>query len=331
MLLADCIYCYMIIDNNMANNTKILICGGAGYIGGYLTDLLIEKGYNITVYDNLTYEDHFLKNVPFIFGDIRDYKKLGKIINDFDIVIWLAAVVGDSACAINEAFTKEVNVQSVKWLVNNYKGKIIYTSTCSVYGMNNNLLDESSEVNPLSHYALTKLEAEQEIVKHSPKHLIFRLGTLFGVGDKYSRLRFDLAANALTKRAALNELMLVFGGGQWRPLLHVKDVAEAIAFGIENNINGLYNLSHKNYKICDIAEVIKNIVPHSKLEYGNVKFEDLRDYKVVSDKFKAHGWQPKYSLEDGIKEIYQVIIDGRIKEPNNIIYSNVDYLKNKVL
>jgi len=315
----------------MPNKSKILVCGGAGYIGGYLTDLLAGNGYQVTVYDNLTYEDRLLKDVSFIYGDVRDCEKLGKIINDFDIVVWLAAVVGDGACAVNKTFTTEVNVHAVEWLVRNYKGKIIYPSTCSVYGMNDGLLDESSEANPLSHYASTKFAAEQEIVKHSKNYLIFRLSTLFGLADKHSRLRLDLVVNALAKRAALNEVLMVYGGGQWRPLLHVKDVAEAILFGIKNNISGLYNLSDKNYKICDIAEKIKSIIPGVKIEYGNVKFEDLRNYMVTSEKFRSCGWQPKYDLEDGIKEVYQVIIDKRIKDPTNSIYSNVEYLKNKLL
>src|SRR3989344_5559669 len=138
---------------------KILICGGAGYVGGYLTDLLMANGYDVTVYDNLLYEDRFLKNVPFVYGDARDYKKLDSLIRSHDVVVWLAAIVGDEACAINTKTTSEINVDSVKWLVDNHKGKIIFMSTCSVYGMNNHLLDEDSQTNPLSHYAVTKLAA----------------------------------------------------------------------------------------------------------------------------------------------------------------------------
>ncbi len=310
---------------------KILICGGAGYVGGVLTDLLVSQGYDVAVYDNLTYEPHFLKDIEFIYGDVRDFHKLGSIINNFDAVIWLAALVGDGACAINPALTHEINLNPVKWLVQHYKGKIIFTSTCSVYGVNNNFLDESAEVKPLSLYASTKFEAEQEIVKHSKNYLVFRLGTLFGLGDAHARPRLDLVVNALTKKAAMGEPLLVYGGGQWRPLLHVKDVAEAILFGMKNNISGLYNLSYKNYKICDIADTIKAIVPNTKVEYGNIKFEDLRNYKVISGKFQAYGWKPKYTLEYGIGELYSFIVGSRFKEPNSILYSNVDYLKNKLL
>ncbi|MDP3935328.1 MAG: NAD(P)-dependent oxidoreductase [Candidatus Giovannonibacteria bacterium] len=309
---------------------KILICGGAGYVGGYLTDLLMAKGYNVAVYDNLMYEDRYLKNTNFIYGDIRNKEKLGRIINDFDIVIWLAAIVGDDACALHPLLAKEINLSAVQWLASNYKGKIIYTSTCSVYGQNNNLLDESSEVNTLSHYALTKLKAEKEITKRSKDYLIFRLGTLFGIGDDHARLRFDLAVNLLTQRAASGELLTVFGGEQWRPLLHVRDVADAVLFGIENNISGLFNLSDKNYRVRDIADEIKRVIPHTRVEYDNVTFEDLRNYRVSAAKFMSFGWQPKYNLEYGVREVYRLITDGRIRDPGSPLYSNGQYLKKKV-
>lgn len=310
---------------------KILICGGSGYIGGYLTDLLIAKGYDVMVYDNLTFETRFLKDVPFIYGDIRDKEKLSRLLPDYDVVIWLAALVGDGACSINHVLTTEINVNSVKWLVENYSGKIIFMSTCSVYGLSNQLSDENSPTNPLSHYAATKLEAEREIVGEVEDYLAFRLGTLFGLGDYYSRPRFDLVTNILVKMAALREPLRVFGGGQWRPLLHVKDVAEAVLLGLEKDIKGLYNLSMGNYEIRDIAEEIGKIFPHVKVEYVSKKFEDLRNYRVSAEKFMAYEWKPKYDLAYGVKEIYKLLEDGRIKEPNNAVYSNADYLKNRII
>tara|TARA_Y100000593_G_scaffold94377_1_gene193148 strand:- start:5379 stop:6371 length:993 start_codon:yes stop_codon:yes gene_type:complete len=317
--------------------SKVLVVGGAGYVGGYLVDLLLDKpymtkcsypDYSVTVYDNLLYEDLYLKKVNFIKGDVRDQSKLSKILNDYDVVVWLAAIVGDGACKVSVKTTEEVNRDSLIWLTENYSGKIIFTSTCSVYGVNNDLLTEDAEPNPLSEYAETKLEAEQYLTSYHVDHLVFRLGTLYGQGDDFSRTRLDLVSNILACRAAMNEPLKVFGGEQWRPLLHVKDVARAIQFGIENPINGLYNLVDENYTIKGIAEQIKQIVPSTKIEYQDLPFEDLRDYKVAPSKLNQLGFKPEYSLADGIKEIVKLVKEGRIENPlDNPLYSNEKYLE----
>jgi nucleoside-diphosphate-sugar epimerase len=308
---------------------KILITGGAGYVGGYLTDFLARNGYDVTVYDSLVYEERFLKEVKFINGDIRDYDKLSKIVNNFDIIIWLAGIVGDGACAVNPELTISVNVDSVKWLVNNFKGKIIFPSTCSVYGVNNDLIDENAIPNPLSLYASTKLEAEKYIVENCNDYLIFRLGTLFGLGDNHSRLRLDLVVNILSLKATLGHKLTVFGGEQWRPLLHVRDVSNAILHGLKNNIKGLYNLSNKNYIISDIAKIISSQIENVEINLMDMRFEDLRNYKVKNDKFTSTGFIPSYDLEYGIEQINKIVKEGRIKNTNNSIYSNASFIKEK--
>ena len=310
---------------------NILVAGGAGYVGGYLVDSIIKDYHsdvvNVTVYDSLIYEDRYLKDVNFIKGDIRDREKLSNILADYDTVIWLAALVGDGACAINPELTKEINEDSVKWLVDNYKGKIVFMSTCSVYGINNDLIDEEATPNPLSVYAATKLEAEKYIMKNSKNPLVFRLGTLYGVGDEHSRIRLDLVANVLSKRATLGEELSVYGGEQWRPLLHVKDVSLAILYCLDRNISGLYNLGSGNYTISQMAESIQKVIPNVKVKHQELKFEDQRNYRVKTDRILATGWKPKYNLEDGIREMYKIIKEGRIKDVNDSVYSNVDYLK----
>jgi nucleoside-diphosphate-sugar epimerase len=305
---------------------KILITGGAGYVGGYLTDELIRRGYDVTVYDNLVYEERFLKKVPFIFGDIRDYQKLQTLLPDYDTVIHLAAVVGDGACAVDQQLTTAINEEATKWLTDHFKGKIVYTSTCSVYGINHDLINEEATPNPLSAYAATKLAGEQYIAQNHDNHLIFRLGTLYGMGDEHSRIRLDLVANVLAKRAVLGEELRVFGGEQWRPLLHVKDVTTAIIYGLENNITGLFNLGSGNWRIRDMAEEIAHTVPNTRIVYQDIKFEDLRNYKVDTGKVLKTGWMPQFTLSDGIREMSQVISEGRIKDINDSVYSNVDYL-----
>jgi nucleoside-diphosphate-sugar epimerase len=306
---------------------KILIIGGAGYIGGYLSDLLLNNSYDVTIYDSLVYESRYLKNINFIYGDIRDTEKLAPLLSKFDTVIWLAAIVGDGACAVDASLTNEVNFLAVKWLVDNYSGRIIFPSTCSVYGINNDLIDESAAPNPQSMYASTKLAAEQYIVANCKDYLIFRLGTLFGISDTYSRLRLDLVVNVLTTKSVRGEKLTVFGGEQWRPLLHVKDVSTAILHGLQNNIKGLYNLSNKNYTIYELALEIQKLIPQSEVLSQDLKFEDVRNYKVKNDKYVNTGWTPKFTLQDGILEIKQTIEQDRIKDIKDSVYFNANYIK----
>jgi nucleoside-diphosphate-sugar epimerase len=310
--------------------SKVLVVGGAGYIGGYLTDYLSYAGHEVCVYDNLLYESRFFKPVEFVYGDIRDRAKLGKILPKFDIVIWLAAIVGDGACAIDPFLSQTINEDTVKWLSENFDGKIVFTSTCSVYGKNNDLnIDEDAPTNPLSVYASTKLAAEKHIVMNSRNYLIFRLGTLYGVGDEHSRIRLDLVVNIMTKRAASGEPLVVYGGDQWRPLMHVKDVATAIEFGLQKDIKGVYNLHYENFQIKSIADEIVKLVPQASVVVKPLPDEDARNYNVNSDAFWSYGWVPIYDLEYGIKEMWNIIKDNRLKNVDDPVYSNVRYLGEK--
>lgn len=304
---------------------KVLIVGGAGYVGGGIVDLL-SKENEVTVYDSLIYENSYRKNVDFIFGDIRDYKKINNILDQYDAVIWLAALVGDGACAINPALTHEINSETVKNLAKNFKGKIVFLSTCSVYGAQEGILDESSEVNPLSEYASSKLIAEKYLADSDS--IIFRLGTLFGIGDKFSRIRLDLVVNILTTKAYIDKKMSVFGGEQWRPLLHVKDVANAIAHTLDTQTNGVFNLHYKNFKIIEIANEIKNKISDVEIETTPLPFQDARNYQVSSDKLKdSTGFQATVDLTQGINEMYELISSNRIKDINDPRYSNQNFLQ----
>lgn len=309
---------------------KILIVGGAGYIGGFLSDIL-SKRYSVTVLDNLMYEDKYLKKVNFIYCDIRNKIKLKKIINNYEIIIWLAALVGDGACSINKSVTFDINTKTIKWLCKNYKkGKIIFTSTCSIYGKNNEIINEYTQPNPLSHYARSKLEAEKYIINRSKNFTIIRLGTLFGLGDSFSRLRLDLVANILTTKSATGETLTVFGGDQWRPMLHVRDVGYAIDFFIRKKIKGIYNLAYKNFKIIDIARQIKLINKKTKIKIISQSFEDQRNYKIDNSAVKKTGWKNRYNLKVGIKEIYSLIKEKRITNTNNENYYNHKYLIGRI-
>ena len=303
---------------------KILIVGGAGYVGGYVTDLLIETNNEIIIYDNLLYEDQFQKNVNFVYGDVRDYKKIQKYFDWADTVVWMAALVGDGACSINPVITNQVNFESVENLAKNFNGKIVFFSTCSVYGAQDNILDENSNTNPLSVYASTKLSAEKILLNKNS--LIFRLGTLFGIGDTFSRIRMDLVVNVLTAKAITEKKLTVFGGRQFRPLLHVKDAARMIILATESE-NWIYNLHSENIKIIDLAEGQKKF-ENVLIEKVDIKFQDARNYRVNGDKLKKDfDFVPKYSVEDGVTEIKKIIFEKRIKDINDPRYTNQKYLE----
>jgi nucleoside-diphosphate-sugar epimerase len=308
--------------------SKILIVGGAGYVGGWLTDEAIRDGHEVRVIDNLTYEDSYLKNVDFVFGDVLDFDLIKNNLSWADTVVWLAALVGDPACAINPSLTKKINVDSVKNLVDHFDGRVIFPSTCSVYGAQNGLLNEESAVGPLSLYAASKLEAENILLKSNATPLIFRLGTLFGISDTYARLRVDLVLNVLTIRAVLEGTMSVFGGEQYRPLLHVKDVATAVIPHLNDSTSGIYNLSTENVTILQLAERIQKIVNKVKIEQTEISFQDARNYRVSTDKVnKELKFVPRYTIENGIQEVANAITQKRIKDVGNPKFNNSESLR----
>ena len=304
---------------------NVLVVGGAGYVGGGIVDKLKEN-HSVTVYDSLIYEESYRKDVKFVYGDIRDHEKLLELLNSNDAVIWLAALVGDGACAINPELTFQINSESVKFLAENFKKRIVFLSTCSVYGAQEGMLDESSSINPLSEYASSKVQAEEYL--QNSNAIIFRLGTLFGISDEFSRIRLDLVVNILVTKALSEGKLTVFGGDQWRPLLHVNDVANAINHTLENEVTGIFNLHYKNFKIIDIANKIIEKVPTATIETTPMKFQDARNYQVSSEKlFNKTGFRAQVDLSTGIDEVYQLISSKRIKDVNHIRYSNQNFLE----
>ncbi len=307
---------------------KVLVVGGAGYLGGAVTDILMSrKEHEVRVYDALLYEESYRKNVDFAYGDIRDRKKLLKHLRWADTVIWLAALVGDGACQVNPDISAELNHVAVGWLAENFDGRIIFMSTCSVYGAQDGTLDESSPINPLSVYAVTKFAAEIHLKNKNA--IIFRLGTLFGVSDQFSRLRLDLVVNTMTVKAFTEGSLKVFGGAQYRPLLHVRDAAQAIADNIDTKHKGIYNLHKVNMKISDLAKEVQSQFDKLEVEKVEMKFEDSRNYRVSSDKAKkAFGFKPQFAPADGVSELKKLLEEGRIRNLANPLYWNELYLSN---
>jgi nucleoside-diphosphate-sugar epimerase len=306
----------------MASMNKVLVVGGAGYIGGAVTDALLAKHVQFTVYDDLLYEDRYLKPVDFIYGDVRDTFLLKKTLEQgYTHVIWLAAVVGAEACDVLPNLTKSVNADAVCWLSENYNGRVIFMSTCSVYGEHDGEVDESGAVNPLSLYAETKLQAEEYLSTNNS--LIFRLGTVFGLSDTYSRPRMDLVANSMPVRALTKGVITLYGGEQWRPMIHVKDVANAIIDNFDYPVRGVYNLASVNLQMKTLA-VICSEITGCQVNVAAGK-DDPRNYRVSTEKAIRDGiFNPNmmFTVEDGILEFTDLVRSGRVKRIENNNYFN---------
>jgi len=307
---------------------KVLVTGGAGYIGGAVTDALVQGGVPFTVYDNLLYEQHYFKPVDFIFGDVRDTKKLKQLLPQYTHVIWLSAIVADAACEVNPQIATSINQDTVKWLSENFDGRVIFTSTCSIYGQREAACDEKATANPLSLYARTKWQAEKYL--QSENHLIFRLGTVFGVSDTYARLRLDLPIHFMIAHALTKGEIVILGGNQWRPFIHVKDIGQAIVRNLNRPIHGVYNLASYNLQIQEIAKIVNEIVG-CKVEHKEQDPADHRDYRVDTKKAlrdNIFGSAVVRTVREGVREIVELISSGRVKDVENDIYFNARYITN---
>jgi nucleoside-diphosphate-sugar epimerase len=308
--------------------TKTLVVGGAGYIGGAVTELLSESKIPFSVYDSLVYEPHYLKRVDFVRGDVRDTARLKPLLAAYTHVVWLAAIVGDGACEVNPELTVAVNQKAVEWLAENFKGRIVFTSTCSVYGQQDSEVTEDSPTGPLSLYAKTKLQAESFL--QDENSLIFRLGTAFGVSDTHSRPRMDLVVNYMTVNALTKGELVVYGGAQWRPLIHVKDIAQAIVGNLERPVRGIYNLAAVNVQLSDLAAIVSGMTG-CRIRQTEQKFQDQRNYHISMKKGLRDGiFNPSTTrtIQDGIREITELVQVGRIKHTESEVYFNVRHAQN---
>jgi nucleoside-diphosphate-sugar epimerase len=309
---------------------KVLLVGGAGYIGGLTCDYLKKSGLDVTVYDNLLYENRFLKNIPFIFGDIRDTEKLYNVSKDYGVIVLMSALVGDPACSVDHSLTEEINYKSIKDFceVVSPKKHLVFMSTCSVYGAQDGLLTEESKTNPLSSYASTKLKSEKHILDKGGT--IFRLGTVFGLGDTYSRLRMDLVVNVLTMKAVKNGEITINGGEQWRPIISVKDIAGYVTEACHEEYEGIYIISKENVVIRELGERVSSMIPNTKINYSEISFQDARNYKVDNTKsLNTFKYRPIVSVEEEVNRMIQIFNENRVGDPEDKAYHNGAFIKNK--
>jgi nucleoside-diphosphate-sugar epimerase len=302
---------------------RVLVVGGAGYLGAVLVPQLVGRGYRVRVLDSFLFGREPLDGVrgrcEMVAGDIRDIQAVVQAMKDCDAVIHLAAIVGDPACEENKSLAAEINRAATRMLVDVARGygvsRFLFASTCSVYGASDFLMDEHTQLAPLSTYAQTKAESEQILLAARTADFhptVLRLGTLFGPSP---RARFDLVVNLLVARAATTGKISIFNGGQWRPFVHVHDAARAFLAVLEAGVElvsgevfnvGAYALNHR---LSDLGALIGRTVPGA--EVAPAENDDRRNYRVSFDKIHTRlGFVCEKTLEDGVRELYAQVASG---------------------
>jgi nucleoside-diphosphate-sugar epimerase len=303
---------------------KILVTGGAGYLGSVLVGKLLSLSYEVVVLDKLTFNQTSLlqytsnSKFKFIYGDVRNEQLLEKLCNEVDVIIPLAAIVGFPACDAEPQLAKEINFQQIVNIVKftNGKGKkILYPNTNSGYGIakGETECNENSPLNPISIYGSTKCEAES-FLRTSTDAIIFRLATVFGVSP---RMRTDLLVNDFTYKAITDKYVVVFEKEFKRNFIHIQDVAYTFCFMIqhyEKYKGEVYNvgLSNANLSKQELLEKIQSHVKDFAVTYDDYYQDpDKRNYIVSNSKIEETGWSPQWGLDRGIKELimaYQMIV-----------------------
>ena len=311
------------------NKIKILITGGAGYIGSMLSTKLVFLGYEVSVLDSLVYSKsslnhlHIYKNFKLIHGDVRDKKLIKKIIKKFDFIIPLAALVGAPLCAKHKKLAIDINLNSIQYLMEckDYRQKVIFLTSNSGYGVGQKTkyCDESSPLKPTSLYGKTKSEAETTVLKYK-NSVCFRLATVFGFSY---RMRTDLLVNNFVYNAVKYNKLNIFEPHFRRNFIHISDVVNGIIFVILNFNkfkSNVYNLglSTANISKISLANKIKNYSKSLKIKIiKNRKDPDQRDYFVSNRKIEKKGFKAQISLDDGIKEMIKIFKIDSKKIQNN--------------
>jgi len=304
--------------------TKILITGGAGYLGSVITELLLQDWREVTILDNMMYNQTSLinfshyDNFKFINGDVRDKELLKELVLQNDIIIPLAAIVGFPACERDKELATQINYEHVKFVCDIAKEnnkKVVYPNTNSGYGIGENgECTEDSPLNPISHYGKTKVEAEKEVLGIGGISL--RLATVFGTSP---RMRMDLLVNEFVYKALTDKSIVLFEKKFVRNFIHIRDVALVFRKMInqyEQWSGMVFNvgLSEANLTKEQLCEAIQEQVPSFQIFYNdNYEDPDKRDYIVSNALLESCGWRPRYTLEKGIEELiktYTIMISN---------------------
>ena len=321
----------------------VLVTGGAGYIGSKLVEGLLEAKQNVMVLDNLTYGDAGLlphynnPDFSFIEGDIRDAQAIKKAVQGVTSVVHLAAVANDPSGELDPSYIRSVNYDVYPLLLEEAKKagtqRFINASTFSVYGIQNDFnVDETFPLKPLKEYSICKAGAEEIVRSFSSQEFVtvnLRFATVCGWSP---RQRFDLIVNTLTAHALVNKSIIVLGGEQKRPQIHILDLVQVILkmLAVPSDIiaGEVFNVGSENISIMEIANVIKSVLQDDiEIESGLAR-DDERSYHVNSDKlFNTLGMLPNHTIQDAVQEIASAYKNNLFSDPNDTIYHNVRRMK----
>ena len=325
---------------------KIFITGGAGYVGSKLVPILLEKNFQVTVYDIMFFTDKFLPkinaNLKIIYGDIRDKKKLKDSCKGHEVFLHLACISNDASFILNEKLSKSINLDCFESLVkiSKFNGikRFIYASTSSVYGVSKKKnVTEDHELVPLTLYNKFKAMCEPILLNFTDQNLegvIFRPATVCGYAP---RLRLDLSVNILTNQAINNKKIIVFGGDQLRPNLHILDYCDVVIKLIESNskiiLNKIYNVGNENLSIIEIAKIVKQTVEiffkFDNIEIQKEESNDKRSYHINSDKiYNELNFKATRTVKDAVLDLCFAFQRKLIKNSfDDDIFYNVKRLK----
>jgi nucleoside-diphosphate-sugar epimerase len=321
----------------------VLVVGGAGYIGSVLVRKLLEEQYHVRVLDSLMFGDDAISDLysdprfELMIGDFRTVEMTVRALRGMDAVIHLGAIVGDPACALDADYTQSVNTQAVRTIQEICRGygvrRFLFASTCSVYGAQEQLINEHSPLAPVSLYAQSKIDAEQAILGMQNEEFhptILRLATAFGLSR---RMRFDLVVNLLTAQALKTGNITIFNGHQWRPFIHVNDIARAFLCCLEAPLKlvagQVFNAGDDdaNLTLRELGELVKKLVPGTVVTSRDNSL-DRRSYRVDFSKIRRRlNFRCSTAIEAGIEEMVRAIQAGTFPEYQHEKYNNAALLK----